>query len=454
VELIPLGAAGTVTGSRLLVHAGRRRILVDCGLFQGLKNLRLRNWRPFPLAPDRLDAVFLTHAHLDHSGFLPVLVREGFRGRIYLTPPTRDLVPILLADAGRLQEEDARYAARKGYSRHREPRPLFDERDAARVRGHLEPVPFHETVELGPLSVTFHRAGHIVGAASVELRHRDQGSVLVSGDLGRPSDLLLPAPEPRVATDRVVLESTYGDRNHEEVDPLEALADVVNRTAARGGVILLPSFALGRAQTLAVALHRLRTEGRIPELPTFLDSPMAIEVTDVHEAHAEELRVPTRELDDALAAIERVASVDASKALQRRNGPMIIVAGAGMLTGGRILHHLRRFGGDAKSTLLLAGFQAEGTRGRDLVRGSRSLRIHGQSVDIRLEVARVEAFSAHAGQSELLDWLGTGPRAAVSLVHGEPGPADTLRREISVRLGWDAEVAEEGVPLANGASEG
>jgi metallo-beta-lactamase family protein len=450
MNILPLGAAGTVTGSRFLVHAGRKRVLVDCGLFQGVKNLRLRNWRPFPIAPDRIDAVVLTHAHLDHSGYLPVLVREGFRGPIHVTPPTRDLVPILLADAGRLQEEDARYAGRKGFSKHAEPQPLFSARDAARVTGHLEPTPFGPEIVHGGLTMTFHRAGHILGAASVQVRHRDEGSVLFSGDLGRPDDLLIPPPAPRVPTDRVVLESTYGDRNHEENDPLEELAEAARRTASRGGVLLIPTFALGRAQTIAVALHRLRESGRIPAVPKFLDSPMAIEMSDVHQDHAGELRVPAAELDAALDTVERVASVDESKALHRRNGPMVILAGAGMLSGGRILHHIRRFGGDPRTTLLLVGFQAEGTRGRQLVRGARTLRIHGQSVDIRCEVVRIEAFSGHAGQDELIDWLQTAPRAKVSLVHGEPGPADALRREIGIRLGWDAEVAEEGVPLGDG----
>jgi metallo-beta-lactamase family protein len=450
MEIIPLGAAGTVTGSRFLVHAGRKRVLVDCGLFQGLKNLRLRNWRPFPIAPDRIDAVVLTHAHLDHSGYLPVLVREGFRGPIYLTPPTRDLVPILLADAGRLQEEDAVWAHRKGFSKHKHPQALFTERDAREACRYLDPVPFGTEVQVGGLDFNFHRAGHILGAASVEVQSRDGGSVHFSGDLWRPNDLLLPAPAPRIPADRVVMESTYGDREHEENDALEELAQVVNRTAARGGVLLIPTFALGRAQTLAVALHRLRESGRIPHIPKFLDSPMAIEVSGVHQAHAEELRVPSAELDAALETVEPVASVEDSKALGRRNGPMVILAGAGMLSGGRILHHLVRFGGDTRSTLLLAGFQAEGTRGRDLVRGSRSLRIHGEQVEIRLEVVRLEVFSGHAGRSELLAWLENGPPAAVSLVHGEPGPADSLRREISARLGWDAEVAEDRVPLGNG----
>ncbi|TVP42585.1 MAG: MBL fold metallo-hydrolase [Gemmatimonadales bacterium] len=449
MEILPLGAAGTVTGSRFLIHAGRTRVLVDCGLFQGLKNLRLRNWRPFPIAPDRIDAVVLTHAHLDHSGYLPALVRDGFRGAIHVTPPTKDLVPILLADAGRLQEEDAAYAGRKGYSKHAQPRPLFTERDAERVTRYLDRVDFGEPFKVGGLTFTFHRAGHIVGAASVHVQHRDHGTALFSGDLGRPNDLLVPPPAPRPPADRVILESTYGDREHPEADPMDDLAQVASRTAARGGVLLIPTFALGRAQTLAVALHRLRKAGRIPHIPMFLDSPMAVAMSGVHQAHADELRVETAELDAALEEVEPVVSVKASQAIHQRHGPMIILAGAGMLTGGRILHHIRRYGGDNRASLLLAGFQAEGTRGRDLVRGGRSVRIHGESVPIRLDVVRIEAFSGHAGRSELMAWLADGPPAAVSLVHGEPGPADSLRRDIQAELGWDAEVAEDGRPLGS-----
>lgn len=449
MQILPLGAAGTVTGSRFLIHAGRTRVLVDCGLFQGLKNLRLRNWRPFPISPDRINAVVLTHAHLDHSGYLPALVRDGFRGAIYVTPPTRDLVPILLADAGRLQEEDAAYASRKGYSKHAKPKALFTERDAERVTEYLEPTPFDAPFTVGGLTFTFHRAGHILGAASVHVAHRDHGTALFSGDLGRPDDLLLPPPVPRPPADRVILETTYGDREHPDEDPLDHLTEVATRTASRGGVLLIPTFALGRAQTLAVALHRLRKAGRIPRIPMYLDSPMAVAMSGVHQGHADELRVPSSELDAALEEVEPVVSVNASKAIHQRHGPMIILAGAGMLTGGRILHHLRHFGGDPRSALLLAGFQAEGTRGRELVRGGRRLRIHGQSVDIRLDVVRIEAFSAHAGRTELMAWLAEGPEAAVSLVHGEPGPADAFRRDVKTELGWDVEVAEEGVPLGD-----
>lgn len=447
MRVFPLGAAGTVTGSRFLVQGGRSHVLVDCGLFQGLKNLRLRNWQPFPFPVDRLRAVVLTHAHLDHSGWLPVLVREGFRGPIYATPPTLDLLPILLSDAGRLQEEDARYASRKGFSRHENPRPLFTEADAEAVLPLLEPLPFGASRTAGSLTFTPHRSGHILGAASIHMVHRSGASVLFSGDLGRRKDPLLPPPAPRVPADRVVMESTYGDRDHAEVDGASVLADAVRRTAARGGVLMVPTFALGRAQTLALLLHRLVQAREIPELPMFLDSPMAIRVSGVHQGHGSELLASAKEMDQALARVQPVESVEGSRALNQRRGPMVVLAGAGMLTGGRILHHLRVWGDDPKSTLFLAGFQAEGTRGRELVRGGRVLRIHGESVPIRCEVLAVDAFSGHADRRELIEWLEAGPPAAVSLVHGEPGAADALRREIAVRLGWEVEVAEERRPL-------
>jgi metallo-beta-lactamase family protein len=450
LNLIPLGGAGTVTGSKILVQGGRTRFLLDCGLFQGLKHLRQRNWAPFPISPQKIDAVVLTHAHLDHSGYLPVLVREGFQGPIYVTPATRDLVPILLADAGRLQEEDAGFAARRGYSRHADPRPLFTEADAAAVTPLFQRIPFDEAFALGGFTLRFHRAGHLLGAASVHVRDRKGATVLFSGDLGRPNDVLVPAPpRPRPTADLVVMESTYGDRDHPDQDPLEVVANAVRETAARGGVLMIPTFAVGRAQALALVLHRLRKDRRIPRVPMFLNSPMANRASEVHLNHAGEVRPSLAELESALLEVEPVGSVEESRALNQRRGPMVILAGAGMLTGGRILHHLEAFGGDPRNTLLLAGYQAEGTRGRDLIEGRPSIRVHGHTLELRCRILRVDAFSGHADRTELKAWLASAPppRLGVRLVHGEPGPAESLRRGICHGLGCHAELAEEGRPI-------
>lgn len=437
------GAAGTVTGSRFLLDGGGARVLVDCGLFQGLKALRLRNWTPFPVEPASIDAVVLTHAHLDHSGWLPVLLRAGFRGPVYCTPPTADLTPILLADSGRIQEEDARYANRKGFSRHKPALPLYTEEDAVRVTPRLTAQPFAHDFAIGGMIFRFIGSGHILGAAGVSVRC-DGVTLAFSGDLGRPGDPLIPAPEPPPASDVVVMESTYGDRLHGDHDVAAALAAAVQRTVRRGGVVLVPAFAVGRAQTILYLLHGLFEAGRIPRVPVFLNSPMAIDVVGLYARWVPYHRLSAAACAAAFHDVTLVRSVDESKELNRRRGPMIIVAGAGMVTGGRILHHLRAFGGDPRTTILLAGHQAAGTRGADLLAGADSLKIHGSHVSIRAEVARLEGLSAHADQAELLAWLGSAPRrpAEVHLVHGEPTAADTLRRRIEETLRLSASAAE------------
>lgn len=438
-----LGAAGTVTGSRFLLDAGKSRVLVDCGLFQGLKVLRLRNWSPFPVPPESIDAVVLTHAHLDHSGWLPVLVREGFRGPIHCTTPTAALVPILLADSGRIQEEDALYANRKGISRHRPALPLHTVEDAARVTGQLVPHPLHETFQAGEVRVRFRAAGHILGAAGAELV-ADDATLFVSGDIGRPADPVIPAPEPPPAVNVLVMESTYGDRRHANHDATAKLGEVVRRTAARGGVLMVPAFAVGRAQALLVMLHRLMEEQHVPRVPMFLNSPMAIDVLELYHRYGSYHRLSEEECRAAFRDVQLVQTVEDSKQLNRRRGPMVIVAGAGMITGGRILHHLRAFGAERRNTVLLAGHQAAGTRGADLLSGARSLKIHGQHVPIHAQVVALDGLSAHADQAELLGWLGSAERrpSRVHLVHGEPAPADTLRRLIQDGLGVDTAVAE------------
>lgn len=439
-----LGAAGTVTGSRHLLVADHKQILVDCGLFQGLKSLRLRNREALPFDAKSLDAVVLTHAHLDHTGFLPVLVKNGYTGPIYCTPPTADLVPILLADSGHLQEEDARWARKKGYSRHENPEPLYTEEDARAVTPLLRTVPFGADLDLGGVHLRYTLSGHILGAASATISSVE-GTVLFSGDLGRPYDLLIPTPEPPTRADWVVMESTYGSREHPTIHPVEALALVMKRTARRGGVLMIPAFSIGRAQLVLYALHQAFESGLAPRIPVYLNSPMAIDVSDLYLRHDAYHRLDEAETRRAFSVAEYTRTVEESKRIHERQGPMVLLAGAGMLTGGRILHHLANYAPDTRSTVLLTGHQAEGTRGADLLAGKPHVKIHGRSIPVRCEVARLDGLSAHADQSELLDWLGASPAAPrrTYLVHGEPAESDAFRRAAQERLGLTAQAAED-----------
>lgn len=441
-----LGAAGTVTGSRHLVEIGTKRILVDCGLFQGLKALRLRNREPLGVDPAELDAVVVTHAHLDHTGYLPVLVKQGFTGPIHCTEPTSELTPILLADSGHLQEEDARYAKRKGYSRHADPRPLYTEREARSVGPRLRSHPMDTDVDLGGVTLRFATAGHILGAATALLSAEGEPRVLFSGDLGRPHDLLIPAPAPPAEADFVVMESTYGGREHPIIDPVEALGLVLRRSTRRGGVLMIPAFAVGRAQLVLLALWRVFESEAASRVPVFLNSPMAIDVTELYHKYPGYHRLDRRSTPAVFGIAKYTRTVEQSKALNRRRGPMVLIAGAGMLTGGRILHHLRAFAPDRRNTLLLTGYQAAGTRGADLLAGKTSVRIHGRSVPVRAEVAVMNGLSAHADESELLDWIGSasGRPKRVFLVHGEPRESDALRRAMEERQGLEVTVAQDG----------
>ncbi len=382
-----LGATGTVTGSKYLVQHRKARLLVDCGLFQGYKQLRLRNWAQLPVQPARIDAVVLTHAHIDHSGYLPLLVKLGFRGAVYCSPATRDLCRIMLPDSGGLQEEDAEFLNRHGLSKHSPALPLYTRRDAIRCLDHFKTIPWGTRWEPVPgIHASLSRAGHIPGAASV-LLDNGTSSLLFSGDLGRPVDILMRAPDPIVPADRVVVESTYGDRLHPTIDPYAQLADVVNRTAARGGTLIVPAFAVGRAQTLLHMLQELMKRGAIHRLPVFLDSPMAQDATSVFVHHPQELRISPEECRSLPSSAVQVRSPDDSRELATRHGPMVIIAGSGMATGGRVLHHIKRFGPDKRNTILLSGFQAGGTRGASLASGAKSVRIHGEDVPIRCKIA-------------------------------------------------------------------
>jgi len=437
------GAVGTVTGSKYLVESGGARVLVDCGLFQGLKQLRLRNWSKPPFDPGRLDAVVLSHAHLDHSGYLPALVRAGFSGPVYCTPPTRALCQILLPDSGRIQEEDAAYANRKKFSKHEPALPLYTERDAEVALGQLRTLGFGEPFSIGELRVRYHPAGHILGAASVELSD-ETGTAHFSGDLGRSDDLLMPPPAPPVAADWIFMESTYGDRSHGEHDPIEAIARVLRRTCERGGVLLIPSFAVGRAQTMLYCFHQIFARGLAPQVPVFVNSPMATDVTALYEEFHDYHRLSQSEIASICDVAEFVRSVEESRELAMRKGSHVVISASGMATGGRVLHHLRALAPDARNTILMPGYQAVGTRGADLVAGAESVKIHGAYVPVRAEVVQLDLLSAHADREDLIAWLGSAPKPprATWLVHGEPAAADALRRSIHAKLGREPRIPE------------
>jgi metallo-beta-lactamase family protein len=438
-----LGGTGTVTGSKdLLTHNGKR-LLVDCGLFQGLKQLRLRNWDALPFDASAIDAVLLTHAHMDHSGFVPRLVKLGFKGRVYCTAATRELCELLLPDSGRLQEEETDFANRHGFSKHKPALPLYTEQDARAALKRFECVSFEE--ECSPWtgwSWQLRRAGHILGAASLRVAW-NEGSILFSGDLGRSDDLVMRPPQEAAPADYVVVESTYGNRLHLEADTLAELAGVINRTAARGGVLVVPAFAVGRAQTLLHCIQMLKREGRIPDMPVYLNSPMAADATRLYKAHLDEHRMSAEQCADMSGRTIIVNTIEESKRLNRLSYPSIIVSASGMATGGRVLHHLKAYASDARNTILFAGFQAAGTRGATLLAGADSVKIHGTYVPVRAEVANLETLSAHADREQLLAWLAPqkSPRR-VFVTHGEPVAADALRLAIEERYGWPCTVPD------------
>jgi len=444
LTLTSLGAAGTVTGSKHLLQAGDRKILLDCGLFQGLKNLRERNWEPFPVSPAGIDAVVLSHAHLDHCGYLPRLVREGYRGDIICTAATAALSEIILEDSGQLQEKDAEYANRKGFSKHQPALPLYTLHEAKRALKRFVEAPFHRPIELaGGATATFRRAGHILGAATVEIGWRDL-KVMFSGDLGRYDDPVMLDPEPVEQADYLLVESTYGDRSHAKIDPMEALGDLIEETSRRGGSVVIPAFAVGRAHLLLYHLWRLKMQGRLRLVPIYLDSPMAIAASDLQARFPEDQRLSPEVCEQVGKVATYVRDVEHSKAITASHGPKIIVAASGMATGGRVLHHLKALGPDHRNTILFSGYQAAGTRGAALLAGAREIKIHGQWIPIRAQIAELPMLSAHADADEIMRWLGgfkTPPRRTF-IVHGEPSASEALRIRIKRELAWDVVVSD------------
>jgi metallo-beta-lactamase family protein len=439
MDLQFLGATDTVTGSKYLVRCGGRNLLVDCGLFQGYKQLRLRNWGPLPVPSVDVHAVVLTHAHLDHSGWIPLLARQGFDGPVYCTPATSDLCRILLTDSGHLLEEEAEYLNAHKLTKHEPALPLYTREDALRCLKLFRPVAFGHGFEPVPgVQCRFAPAGHLPGAA---FAHLDDGrtAILFSGDLGRPHDPVLPAPVAMDGADFLVVESTYGDRLHDRSDPAEQLAAVINRTAARGGIVLIPAFAVGRAQALMHLIEVLRERGAIAPVPVFLNSPMAAAATRVYHDHVRELRLSEAQCQAMGRTVQVVTTPDESRALNARHGPMIVIAASGMATGGRVVHHLKAFAPDRRNTILLTGFQAGGTRGASLAAGAPTLRIHGEDVPVRAEVAMIDTLSAHADADEIMQWLRAfkRPPRRTFITHGEPAAADALRQRIERELGWE-----------------
>lgn len=444
MNLTFLGAAGTVTGSKYLLEHEGDRVLIDCGLFQGLKQLRLRNWESPGFDAAALKAVLLTHAHIDHSGYLPLLVQRGYRGPIYATRPTIDLCGILLPDAGRLQEEDADEANRLHYSRHKPALPLYTEEDARRALEYFVPVELDSVLPVAErFAASWHRAGHILGAAMIRVES-SECSIVFSGDIGRSNDLLMHPPVARPKSDYLVIESTYGDREHQPIDVASQFAAVVNRTVERGGVIVVPAFAVGRAQTLLYIAHKLRVAREISDVPVYLSSPMAVDATELFHASQGEHRLSPEESKRMHESVRIVRNVEESLALNQRREPMIIISASGMATGGRVLHHIEAFGPDERNTILFAGYQSVGTRGADLVGGAGSVRIHGKDVRIRAEIASLENISSHADAIELMRWLRQteGEPRITFITHGEPVAADGLRRHIEHELKWQCYVPE------------
>ncbi len=443
-KLTFLGGVGTVTGSKYLLAASGKRILIDCGLFQGFKQLRLRNWAPLPFEPHSIDAVVLTHAHLDHSGYLPLLVRNGFSGPVICSSGTRDLCGILLPDSGFLQERDADFANRHGFSKHRPALPLYTLEDAEKSLAKFVPVPFDQDHRISEnLSIRFRPAGHILGAAIVEVV-TDTETVVFSGDLGRTNSATMVDPAIVREADYLVVESTYGNRRHDPTDPEDVLAEIIVRTAARGGTVVVPAFAVGRTQTLLFHLQRLKTAKRIPDLPVFLDSPMAINASDVFCEHVGEHRLTAAECRTACNVARYVRDVEESKSLDGNQVPKVIISASGMATGGRVLHHLKHFAPDSRNTILFTGFQAGGTRGASLTAGAEQVKIHGGYVPVRAEVHNLQMLSAHADADEILDWLGNfeRPPEMTFVTHGEPASSDVLRQRIEEELHWTCHVPE------------
>ncbi|NOZ79606.1 MAG: MBL fold metallo-hydrolase [Acidobacteria bacterium] len=457
MKITVLGAGRCVTGSKYLLEWKQFSMLLDCGLFQGPAENRRRNWKPLPFPANRLRAIVLTHAHIDHSGYLPRIVRQGFHGPIYCTPPTAALLRVLLPDAAHLQEEEARYANKEGYSKHSPALPLFRLADARAALKQLVTVSFHERTELHPgVGFRFNRQGHILGAAAVEITTKVSNgrrkTIYFSGDIGRYGVPILREPEPYPGSDVLFMETTYGDRLHDPRDAYEVLSTEINAGLKRGGVILIPAFAVDRTQEILYMLHELMVDGDVPQVPIWLDSPMGIEATTLYsrftEEHDAEMHEFYAQQDNPIfpPTLQVTRTTAESKKLNHVSGPGIIISASGMATGGRILHHLKLRLPDARNTVVFVGYQAQGTKGRRLVEGEERVKIHGQWIPVKAHISSLGTFSAHADAQELLVWLGKRERdpERVNLIHGEYGAQRAFSDTIKEEFGWEARIPEIG----------
>lgn len=439
-----LGGAGTVTGSKYLLESSSLSgpLLVDCGLFQGIKYLRLKNWEPFPFDPQKLSGVILTHAHLDHSGAIPLLIKQGYSGPIYCSEATFELCRILLKDAGYLQEEEARYANKRGFSKHKPALPLYTRQDAEDCFPLFKPIQQHQVYTLNrQVNFQLLNAGHILGASMVQI-HMKGKSWVFSGDLGRPQDPVIKPPAPLPQCDYLVLESTYGNRIHEKINPLERLKEIIDQVWKNKSVVIMPSFAVGRTQTLLYLLSTLKKQRRLPDIPIYLNSPMATEVTKLFCKYHQDHRLSEHQCRETCDIATYVHTAEESRELNSRGGPMIIISASGMATGGRVVHHLKSFIGNPENFILFAGFQAAGTRGASMIAGAQEIKIHGQYYPVRAKILCLDMLSAHADFKEILTWLKASKirPSNTFITHGEPSASDNLRRVIEEELGWNVTI--------------
>jgi metallo-beta-lactamase family protein len=441
-----LGGAGTVTGSKYLLTIEDKTILVDCGLFQGVKNLREKNWQAFPVDISTINAVVLTHAHIDHSGYIPALTKAGFKGDIYCSSATLDLCKVLLPDSGYLQEEDARYANYKKFSKHSPALPLYTEDDARKSLAYFKPININQTIEIAEgVQLIFTPVGHILGACAVKISAMGK-SITFSGDVGRQNDFVMYPPKPISETDYLVVESTYGDRKHESIDALKFFEDIINSTSKRGGIVLIPSFAVGRTQINLHIIQQLKDQKRIPNLPVYLNSPMAISATEIFCKHHQEHKLSNEQCQIMDENTHYVRTPEESIALNGSRYPSVIISASGMASGGRVLHHLKSLIPHHQHSIVFIGFQAPGTRGDALINGASEIKIHGKYYPVKAEIHHSGSLSAHGDYSEIIAWLeqsGIHPKQ-VFVTHGERAAADSMRVKLKDKFNWETCVPDVG----------